>query len=130
MWTAPSDRERALNGKATGLPLLVRSVLGVGGAVSGALKPGQTETVNLHLRNFRTHQQTHHIEIHTPRGLMAEPTILEGSLSGESRRAFPIRIRAAFDTAPGLRVVALDVTLNGQRYGERFDFVVGVGGGR
>jgi len=61
---------------------------------------------------------------------MAEPTILEGSLSGESRRAFPIRIRAAFDTAPGLRVVALDVTLNGQRYGERFDFVVGVGGGR
>ena len=95
-----------------------------------ALKPGQTETVNVHVRNFRTHQQTHRIEIHTPPGLAAEPALLEGRLSGESRGAFPIRIRAASDAEPGVRIVALDVTLDGQRYGERFDFVVCVGEGK
>jgi hypothetical protein len=26
-----------------------------------------------------------------------------------------------------VRIVALDVTLDGQRYGERFDFMVGIG---
>jgi hypothetical protein len=53
--------------------------------------------------------------------------VLEGVLRGESRRSFPIRIKALDDTQPGVRIVALDVTLDGQRYGERFDFAVGIG---
>lgn len=92
-----------------------------------ALQPGQTETVKIHVRNFRSRKQAHHIEIHTPPDLVAEPTFLEGKLSGKSRRSFPIRLKAATNAHLGVRIVALDVTLDGQRYGERFDFMVGIG---
>jgi glyoxylase-like metal-dependent hydrolase (beta-lactamase superfamily II) len=92
-----------------------------------AIKPGQSATIDIHVRNFRSRAQTHRIEIHTPPDLAAEPPVLEGKLSAESRRAFPIRIKAGPNVPSGVRIVALDVTLDGQRYGERFDFVVGVG---
>ena len=46
---------------------------------------------------------------------------------GESRQSFPVRLKATADAAPGVRLVAFDVTLDGQRYGEWFDLVVGVG---
>jgi len=92
-----------------------------------ALQPGQTETVKIHVRNFRSRKQAHHIEIHTPPDLVAEPAFLEGKLSGKSRRSFPIRLKAATNAHLGVRIVALDVTLDGQRYGERFDFMVGIG---
>jgi glyoxylase-like metal-dependent hydrolase (beta-lactamase superfamily II) len=91
-----------------------------------ALQPGHAETVRIHVRNFRSHKQTHHIEIHTPPGLTAEPALIAGKLSGESRRSFPIRIKAAPGMDLGVRIVALDVTLDGHRYGELFDLVVGV----
>jgi glyoxylase-like metal-dependent hydrolase (beta-lactamase superfamily II) len=92
-----------------------------------ALQPGETATVKLQVRNFRTRKQSHRIEIHTPAGLRAEPAVLEGRLPAESRRAFPIRVKVAPEARPGVRLVALDVTLDGNRYGERFDFVVSVG---
>jgi glyoxylase-like metal-dependent hydrolase (beta-lactamase superfamily II) len=91
-----------------------------------AMQPGQTETVTIHVRNFRSRTQAHRIEIHTPPGVVAEPSVLEGKLSVGCRRAFPIRIRAVANAPSGVRIVALDVTLDGQRYGERFDFVLGV----
>lgn len=90
------------------------------------LRPGQAETVELHVRNFRSGKQAHRIEIHTPPGLAAEPAVFEGQLPRESRGSFPIRIKAAADASPGVRIVALDVTLDGHRYGEQFDFVVGI----
>ena len=92
-----------------------------------ALQPGQAETVSLHVRNFRTRKQNHRIEIHTPPGVTAEPAVLEGELGRESRRSFPIRIKASADADPGVRIVALDVTLDGHRHGEQFDFVIGIG---
>jgi hypothetical protein len=91
-----------------------------------AIRPGQTRTVDLHLRNFRSQRQTHRIEIHTPPGLVVEPAVLEGRLSPESRRAFAIRVKASPDAEPGVRIIALDVTVDGRRYGEWFDFVVGI----
>jgi hypothetical protein len=82
--------------------------------------------VALHVRNFRKTSQAHRIEIHTPPGLVVEPSVLEGELLPESRKAFPIRIKATAEAASGVRIVGLDVTLDGHRYGERFDFVVGI----
>ena len=58
------------------------------------LRGGETATVNLHLRNFRSVRQTHRIEIHAPPGLIAEPSFLEGRLPRTSQAAFPIRVRA------------------------------------
>jgi glyoxylase-like metal-dependent hydrolase (beta-lactamase superfamily II) len=91
-----------------------------------ALRPGQAASVSLQVRNFRERRQNHRIEIHTPPGLVAEPSVLVGTLARESRRSFPIRIQAAADAPPGVRIIALDVTLDGRRYGEQFDLVVGV----
>jgi glyoxylase-like metal-dependent hydrolase (beta-lactamase superfamily II) len=94
------------------------------------LQPGRTEIVSLHVRNFRRHKQTHHIEIHLPPGIIAEPPVLNGVLAPNSVGSFPIRVKAESNTTPGVRIVALDVTLDDMRYGERFDFVVGVGPGK
>ena len=75
----------------------------------------------VHVRNFRTRGQSHHIEIHTPPGLEAEPPTLEGTLAKETRQAFPIHLRASAEAPLGVQIVAFDVTLDGRRYGEWFD---------
>lgn len=91
------------------------------------LQPGQRKSLKLYLRNFRPHSQTHHIEFHAPPGLVVKPAILNGQLPRETRKAFPIQIEASPEARPGTHMVAVDVTLDGKRYGERFDFIVGVG---
>jgi len=91
------------------------------------LRLGQSAEVNVHVRNFRKSSQKHRIEIHVPPGITAEPAVLEGELSGESRKAFPIQLKASMDAAPVVHIIALDVTADGHRYGERFDLIVGIG---
>lgn len=89
------------------------------------LYPGQSAELAVHVRNFRKTRQTHRIEFHAPAGIVVEPSVLVGELDDETRNSFPIRVQATKDTSAGVRIVALDVTLDGQRYGQRFDFVVG-----
>jgi glyoxylase-like metal-dependent hydrolase (beta-lactamase superfamily II) len=91
-----------------------------------SLRPGETADVTLHVRNYRTRQQTHRIEIHCPPGVTAEPAVLEGKLARASRGAFPIRLQAAADAKAGVRILALDVTFDGHRYGEQFDLAVDI----
>ncbi len=91
-----------------------------------ALRPGQTRTLDLHVRNFRSRTQAHRIEIHTPPGIVVEPRVIEGKLSAESRSAFPVRVTAEGNLSPGVRMLALDVTMDDHRYGELFDFTVGI----
>jgi len=91
------------------------------------LRPGQSAEVAVHVRNFRKTRQTHRIEIHTPPGIVAEPAVLEGELAGESRKSFFIRLKATAGAVAGVSIVALDVNLNGRRYGEWFDLVAAIG---
>jgi glyoxylase-like metal-dependent hydrolase (beta-lactamase superfamily II) len=91
-----------------------------------SLRPGASAEVSLHIRNFRRGKQRHRIEIHPPAGLVAEPSLLEGHLGGESRGAFPFRLKAAPGADGGVCIVAFDVTLDGHRYGERSDLMVEV----
>lgn len=88
------------------------------------LRPGGGAEIALHVRNFRSGRQAHRIEIHTPPGVVAAPAVLEGRRGGEARGAWPFRLTAAPDAAPGIRLVTFDVTLHGRRFGERFDMVV------
>lgn len=90
------------------------------------VRAGENARVMLHLRNFNRGDQAHRIEIHAPPGLVAEPAVLLGRLPGKSHLGFPVQLRVAPDAATGVHLVALDVTLDGRRYGERFDMVVGV----
>jgi hypothetical protein len=55
-----------------------------------SVAPGQSVEVRLHVRNFGRGRQAHRIEIHTPPGLVAEPTVIEGRLTGQARDAFPV----------------------------------------
>jgi hypothetical protein len=82
--------------------------------------------VSLHLRNFLRHPQRHRVEIHPPADLLVEPSVWTGKLAAESRGTFSFQVKAHPNAKPGTRIVAFDVTLDGRRYGERFDLVVGV----
>jgi glyoxylase-like metal-dependent hydrolase (beta-lactamase superfamily II) len=88
------------------------------------LPAGSSVPLQLHVRNFRPRPQTHRIEIHTPPGLSASETLLDGQLPAAGRAALPLRLSAAPDTQAGVHLVAFDVTLDGHRYGEWFDAIV------
>ena len=90
------------------------------------LRPGQSAEVALQVRDFGKTSQKHRIEIHTPPGIVAEPAVLAGELAGGSRKSFPVRVRATAGAVPGVYLISLDITLDGDRYGELFDLVVGV----
>ncbi len=90
------------------------------------LSPGGTAEVQINIRNFRNRVQSHRIEIHAPPGLTAEPSFLDGTTIPDGRVAIPIQLHATTNAPPGVRVVALDETLDGKRYGEWFDLIAEV----
>jgi glyoxylase-like metal-dependent hydrolase (beta-lactamase superfamily II) len=90
------------------------------------LRAGDAVELSVNVRNFRSRVQSHHIEVHTPAGLSAESGRLDGELPAGTRKPFKIKLSAAADAAPGVRIVAFDVTLDGRRYGEIFDAIVEV----
>lgn len=93
--------------------------------------PGGTAELKVWIRNFRSVAQRHRVAFPVPAGLVVEPSVLEGTVAPESRRAFPVRVRATTEAVVGVHLVGMDVTLEGRRYGQWFDFVAGVtaGGG-
>ena len=91
-----------------------------------ALAPGASAEARVWLRNFRSVRQAHRLELHAPPGLRVEPAVLEGALETESRAAFSVRVTATAAARPGVHLVGLDLTLDGRRYGQWFDFVVGL----
>jgi glyoxylase-like metal-dependent hydrolase (beta-lactamase superfamily II) len=90
------------------------------------LTPGATTEVKVWIRNFRLTPQNHRIEFHAPAGLWVEPPVLEGELAPESRQAFPVRVGTTPAAGAGVQFIGLDVTLDGLRYGQRFDGVVAI----
>ncbi len=88
--------------------------------------PGATTQIQLEVRNFRSRPQKHSITIHTPPGLSAEPSVVEGTLALGTRGAFPVTIKAAPDARAGTAIVAFDITMDGERRGELFDAIVSV----
>lgn len=94
------------------------------------VRRGDSVEISLHVRNFLPRPQTHQIAVRTPPGLMALTPRLDGRLAEASRGVFPVRVQVKADAEPGVRLVAFDVTVDGRRYGERFDCVVEVDLGR
>ncbi len=88
------------------------------------VKAGQTAEVTLHVRNFLSRRQERRIEVHAPRGVKVEPSLLEDSVGPESSGQFQLKINAASGIKPGVYIAPLDVTLSGKRYGEWFDMIV------
>jgi glyoxylase-like metal-dependent hydrolase (beta-lactamase superfamily II) len=83
------------------------------------------QQVTVTVRNFRETSQRHRIELKLPAGLTAEPAVLEGTIDRKSRQRYPVKLtvnRAAIP--PGVQLIPFDVTLDGKRYGELFDFLI------
>lgn len=91
------------------------------------LSEGRTETVAVTVRNFRNEPQSHRVALKLPPGITAEPAVLEGSVAAKSRRTYHVKLRAKATgsvTPRGVQIVPIDITLDGVRKGERFDFLV------
>jgi len=91
-----------------------------------AMRPGESAGVTLHLRNFQHGRRRFRIQPHLPTGLVAEVPTFEDTDEGESRKQLLFRLKATPSARPGVHIVAFDVTLDGRRYGQRFDLIVGV----
>lgn len=90
------------------------------------LEAGRSQDIRLFLRNFRDEKQTYRVEVHTPPGIIARPQVIEMSMAPEARERVRLDVKAADEATPGVRLIGLDVTVNGVRYGELFDAVVEV----
>lgn len=81
--------------------------------------------VNITVRNFRDTLQQHRIVLKPPPGLKAEPAELGGTVEPKSRQSFKVKLTPDPDKLPaGVQMVPMDITLDGKRYGELFDFIV------
>ncbi len=91
------------------------------------VKPAEAADLIVLVRNFRDRPQKHRIVLHTPPGLRAEPGVIEGALPAAGTHPFAVKLHAAADAKGGLHLIAFDITRDGVRHGELFDFIVWVG---
>lgn len=91
------------------------------------LSDEQIQTIEITIRNFRSHTQRHRIVLEPPPGVEIEPRVLEGEVAAGSRQRYPIAIRRVGGAMDGVGLVALDITLDERRYGQWFDFLVHLG---
>ncbi|RPJ38676.1 MAG: MBL fold metallo-hydrolase, partial [Planctomycetaceae bacterium] len=91
-----------------------------------SLRAGQQAEVTLHVRNFLRQPQSHRIQACAAQSIDVQPAVSEGSVEPQSTGNFQLRLRAAPDLKPGVYIVAFDVTLDGKRYGQRFDMILSV----
>ncbi len=81
--------------------------------------------VSITVRNFRDTLQQHRVALQLPPGVQAEPAMLEGSVGPKSRQSFKIKLRADPAKVPdGVQMITMDITLDGKRYGQVFDFII------
>ncbi len=90
------------------------------------VRPGQTVSLNLHLRNFSKRLERYHVAVHTSPGLAVSNPMIDTHVAPEARLTVPVQIQAAADAKAGVHLVAFDVTLGNQRLGEWFDAIVEV----
>lgn len=89
------------------------------------LSPSRSQEVTLTVRNFRDRPQRHQIALRLPPGVTATPAVLEGTVAAQSRQGYRVVLTAEPSRVPpGVHMIPLDITLDGHRYGEWFDFLV------
>jgi hypothetical protein len=91
-----------------------------------SVKRGETADFQLHVRNFESRARNHRIEVHMPRDFIAEPAVIEPRIAGRQRQTFPFKITTRAGASEGAHLIAFDVTIDGRRYGERFDAIIEV----
>ncbi len=90
-------------------------------------RPGAAGEVSIRVKNFKDRPQRHRIAVRAPEGIAADRPVLEGEVAAGGVGNHDVRLIPAAGAAEGLRIVALDVTVDGARYGERFELILHVG---
>jgi hypothetical protein len=89
------------------------------------LQQQDRQEVTITVRNHKNQPQRHRVRLVLPPGISAEPAVLEGTVAAKSRQAFKVQLVADRDRVPpGAQMVPLDITLDDERYGQRFDFLI------
>lgn len=89
------------------------------------LSKENSQEVQVTVRNFRNVVQRHRIELKLPRGIIAEPSVLEGEVAAEGRHMYKVRLSVDRSAATsGIQIVPFDIRLDEKKYGELFDFLV------
>lgn len=91
------------------------------------VQPGSETEFILSVRNYLDREQTYRVDIATPPGLTAEPAFVEGKQPLAGFAQHRIKVKAAADAKPGLRLIALDITRNTVRHGQLFDALIHIG---
>ena len=91
------------------------------------VRPGVPASFQVRVRNYQQQPQQHRIVFRTPPGLRVEPSVIEGKITDTGIAAVTASVEASETAAPGLHLVAMDITRDGVRHGELFDFLVWVG---
>ena len=91
-----------------------------------ALSPGGGADAVLHVRNFSNHPQSYRLVFDCPEEIKAESSIIEGIVASRSAARVPFHLKAGSAAKPGLQLIGLDMTIDGKRFGEWFDFMVNI----
>ncbi|TWT91559.1 MBL fold metallo-hydrolase [Stieleria varia] len=114
------------------------------------LTQATSQDVTISVRNFRDRPQHHRIRLRLPSGVTATPSILEGDVPADGRHEHTVKLtrtepfrtepfpaekpntdsnskintNVTDDTDGGVRIVPFDITLDTERHGELFDFLI------
>jgi len=90
------------------------------------LTTADTQTIQVTVRNFRDSPQQHRVALKLPPGIEAKPNVLEGSVAAKSRQSYPVNItiKDRAQLPAGVQIAPFDITLDGKRHGELFDFIL------
>lgn len=92
-----------------------------------AAPAGGSAPFEILVRNFREKPQTVRIVLRTPAGLRTEPETIDATIDGAGIATFPVKLHARAGATAGLHLVSFDITRDGVRHGELFDFIAWVG---
>ncbi len=90
------------------------------------LARGSNGKATILIRNFLARPQSYRVALHLPDGITADPPVIEGITPAESTTRVPVTVRVQPDRRPGVCFIPLDTSIDGQRYGEWFDFILEV----
>jgi glyoxylase-like metal-dependent hydrolase (beta-lactamase superfamily II) len=91
------------------------------------VEQGASTDFHVLLKNFLSRPVEYRIEIHTPEGLSVVPGSIHQVVAAGATTAIPATLQATADAREGLHLAAFDITRDGQRHGELFDFIAHVG---
>ena len=92
------------------------------------VQPGGSADAVLLVRNFLQRERRYRVSVHAPAGITVEPPVHDIVVPAEQTSRIKVRISAAGGITPAAHMAALDVAVDGRRYGEWFDFIVCVEG--